>query len=411
MRNVTRRIRCLAVVLILWAVPAFGEPYLGLREGMKCSACHTNVTGGGKRTDLVATHARDILRYPNFFGKFTNPPEFFSGEINQYLAIGSDLRVSNTATFEDKGSPQNCPGGAPPPVPGQPPVNCVDNNKVFRGRLETDEMKVTQFTLYGEVRLVPDMLTAYIDQRFQPTTDTREAFGLLYGVLPWKGFVKAGRFYLPYGLQLQDNGAFIREGTSGSGNTGFGFDLQESGGEFGVEPGPFSVVLALTNGPPDDRDLRVTGTLSTMLTEVPVVRNVLLGTSFSRVGPPGSQTTLFGFFAGTNLERLTVLGEADFRSDKNEVTDGETVGTFLCYGEADYLFFDWLNVKAAIDYADNEANLSNRVDNGQNRVSVGLEPFLTRYLQPRLFYRVSNGVKSTPAQNQNVLLAELHMLF
>lgn len=405
MATVLRRFGFLTAWLLLWAAPVLAEPYFAVREGLPCGACHVNENGGGMRTDLVRTHARDILHYPNFFGKFSNPPEFFNGEINQYLALGTDLRVANTATFQDQGSPAKCPG------PGGSTTNCVSNDKVFRGRLETDNIDVTEAVLYGEVRLIPDYLIVYVDQRLQPQTENREAFGLLKGVLPWNGFIKAGQMFLPYGLQLQDDGAFIRGGTNGSASTGFSFNQQQAGGEIGFQPGPVTCMLAVSNGPAGDRDVQVTGTLYALFTELPVVRNVLVGSSFSRVGPPGSQTTVFGFFGGSNLERFTFLGEADFREDHNQATNGTTAGRFIAYGEGDYLFFDWLNFKATIDYSDWDGSPGIETNDSENRVSFGVEPFLNRFIQTRLVYRVSNGVESNATHNQNVLLAEAHLFF
>jgi len=390
--------------LLLWTSAAGAEPYLAVREGMRCSACHVNMNGGGMRSDLVTMHARDVLHYPSFLGTFSNLPDFFSGEINKYLALGGDLRASNTAIFQDRSSPAKCPG---PTTSGL----CVDNDTVLRGRLEENTLDVTEATLYGQVRLVPDYVSLYIDQRFQPTTDTREVFGLLRGVLPWNGYIKAGRMYLPYGLQLQDDGAFIRGGTNGSANTGFSFRLQEAGGALGFEPEPLTFILALTDGSAGDRDVRVTATTYAVLTDLPVVRNVLVGGSFSRVGPPGSEALRFGFFSGTNIERFTVLGEADFLSDRTPDTNGRTIGRFVAYGEGNYLLFDWLNVKVALDFSDDDGSLPRTADDSENRFSVGFEPFLNRFVQPRIFYRVNSGVQAQPTHNQNVLLVEMHLFF
>jgi hypothetical protein len=400
-----RRFGTFTLWLLLWATPALAEPYFAVREGLPCPACHVNENGGGMRTDLVRTHARDFLHWPNFFGKFSNPPQFFSGELNQYLALGSDLRASETATFQDQGTPAKCPGSS------QSSTNCVSNDKVFRGRLETNSLATTEAVVYGEVRLIPDYLILYVDQRLQPTVDNREAFGLLKGVLPWNGYIKAGQMFLPYGLQLQDDGAFIRGGTNGSATTGFSFNQYQAGGEIGFQPGPVTCSLAVTNGPSGDRDVQVTSTVYVIFTDLPVVRNVMLGNSFSRVGPPGSQTTVFGFFGGSNFERFTFLGEADFRDDHNQATNGETAGRFIAYGEGDYLLFDWLNFKAAVDYSDWDGSAGVQTDDSENRVSFGFEPFWNRFLQTRLFYRISNGVVSNPTHNQNVLLAELHVFF
>ncbi|MBI3784594.1 MAG: hypothetical protein HY270_14465 [Deltaproteobacteria bacterium] len=113
-----------------------------------------------------------------------------------------------------------------------------------------------------------------------------------------------------------------------------------------------------------------------------------------------------------------MLGEADFRSDKTPDTKGRKVGRFISYVEADYLFFDWLNLKVAVDYADDDGNLTRSVNgknvlalgnDSENRVSIGLEPFLNRYVQPRIFYRINNGIRSDPTHNQNQLLIEAHV--
>jgi len=369
-----------ACALIAISFPeARAEPYFAVREGLPCSACHVNITGGGKRTDLVNTHVNDLLHTSKLFGPVSRPPEFFTGDINEYLGLGANLRTNYRAEFQDK-----------PDANGQ-----VDNDVFFRDRLERNDLD-TEAYLYGEVRLVPGYLTLYVDHDVV-NTDAREAFALVQGLLPWNGFVKAGRMFLPYGLQLQDDDAFIRQDT-------FNFNARETAFEVGFEPEPFTVIAAVSDGSGGDRDVRFTTTAYTMVTDVPVVRNVLLGTSFTRVGSSLGDQIAYGFFAGTNVERLTLLGEVDFRDDAGR-------GHFVAYGEADYLFFDWLNLKFAADYADNASRTSDFVDDAKHRFSFGLEPFINRFLQPRLFYRVSNGIRSQPALNRSEILAEVHLFF
>jgi hypothetical protein len=363
---------------------------MAVREGFRCSACHVNITGGGKRNDTLAAHARDILRYPTFFEKLAKPADAFTGDINQYVSLGADLRVSTTLLFQELGD-----------------NGVVHNNTAFRGRLDTVQVDVNEADLYGEVRLIPDILSFYVDQRFSPQTTTREVWGLLR--LPYDSFIKAGKMFLPYGLQLQDDNAFIRGGRNGSATTGFSFNQQQAGVEVGIEPEPFSLIAAVTDGPPGDRDVQFTMTASAMFNDVPLLKNVLGGASFSRVGPPGVQYTVFGFYVGTLLGPITYLGEVDFLFTKNDMTGGKTRGTFIFYSEVDYLLFKWMNAKVAFDYADDDGDLSSRVDDSENRVSVGIEPFLSRFLQLRLFYRVSNGVESNPSHNQDLWIAELHL--
>lgn len=369
---------------------AVAEPYMAVREGMRCSACHVNITGGGKRTDLVAMHAKDVMRYPRFFEKLSKPVEAFGGDINQYLAIGADLRTSATLIMQELGAD-----------------GTVANNTAFRGRLDEVEIEVNEANLYGDIRLIPDVLSLYIDQRFAPSTTTREAWGMLR--LPWNSFLKVGKMFLPYGLQLQDDNAFIRGGRNGSATTGFSFFQQQPAVEVGIEPDPFSIIAAVSEGPPGDRDVQVTTTAYGVIDELPVVRNLLLGGSFSRTGPPGVQTNVFGFFTGTNLGPFTYLGEVDWRYEKSDQTGGEYRGTFIHYSELNYLAFGWLNTKLAFDYADDDGDISQRADDSENRVSVGIEPFFSRFFQVRVFYRVSNGIESNPSHNQDLWIAEVHI--
>ena len=204
----------LCAAVVSWADKVSAEPYLAVREEYKCSACHVNKTGGFMRTSFVAVHAQDILHYPDWFSELASSADQFSGEINKYVSIGADLRVDATATFQD--TPKN----------GE-----VRNSQVFRGRLDEFEIDVQEAVGYLEVKLIPDLLTAYVDLRFAPDIDAREAWALMY--LPWDVWIKGGKMFLPYGLQLQDDTAFIRGGRNGSATTGFSFNQQQAAFQIG----------------------------------------------------------------------------------------------------------------------------------------------------------------------------------
>jgi len=386
----------LAAAAALWvAAPATAEPYFAVREGQKCSACHINMTGGGMRTSFVAAHAKEILNYPNWFAPLTKPTDAFTGELNQYVAIGADLRVDMTAVMQDQGSD-----------------GTVKNNTAFRGRLEQFDIDVDQAVGYLNVNLIPDLLTFYLDQRFAPSLDTREVWAMAY--LPWDIYLKGGKMFLPYGLQLQDDTAFIRGGRNGSATTGFSFDVSQPAFEIGWEPGPVSFAAAVSQGVVDDRDVQGTGTLYSLWTDVPIVRNILLGGSGTYAGSSDNSTGWVGAFTGFNLGRFTYLGEVDFGFfDFTDPTTGRKVepGAFIAYSEGNYLLFDWLNLKVAFDYADWDGTLPRQGSDAENRVSVGLEPFLARFLQMRFFYRISNGVETNASHNQDLWILELHTFF
>jgi hypothetical protein len=380
------------------ASQAVAEPYLAVREGYKCSACHVNMTGGGMRTSFVSAHAREILHYPDWFAQLTKPADAFTGEINQYVGLGSDVRTSLTFITQDD-----------PDKNGE-----VNNNQAFRSHLQTTDISVYEAVGYLNVNLIPDLLNVYLDERFAPSVDTREVFGMLS--LPWDIYLKGGKMFLPYGLELQDDNAFIRGGRNGSATTGFSFFVSQPAFELGWEPGPMAFAAAVSQGVVNDRDVQLTGTDYFMFTDVPIVRSVLAGVSGTYNGG-STQTSLVGFFTGFNLAAFTGLGEVDFGHTSFPVTtSGQTTGrvntgTFETYVEGNYLAFDWLNVKAAFDYADWDGTLPRVGSDGENRVSFGLEPFLCRFIQVRTFYRVSNGIASNPSHNQGLWSAEVHVFF
>ena len=386
----------IGVALVMWAATASAEPYFAVREGQKCSACHVNMTGGGMRTSFVSAHAKEILHYPNWLPELTKPADHFTGEINQYVGIGADLRVDMTAVMQDN--------------PG--PDGRVDNNVAFRGTLDEFDVNVNQATTYLNVNLIPDLLSFYLDQRWAPSVDTREAWAM--ALLPWDAYLKAGKMFLPYGLQLQDDTAFIRGGYNGSATTGFSFNVSQPAFEVGWEPGPLSFAAAVSQGIVDDRDVQGTGTTYLLFDELPVVRNVMIGQSWTYAGTSDGSNAWVGGFTGFNLGRFTYLGEVDWGFfNFVEPTTSQRVkpGAFIAYNEGNYLLFDWLNMKVAFDYADYDGTLPRQGSDAENRVSVGFEPFIARFLQTRFFYRCSNGIETNASHNQDLWIFELHAFF
>ncbi len=386
----------IGLLALLWTGAATAEPYLAVREGQKCSACHVNMTGGGMRTAFVSAHAKEILHYPNWFEPLTKPADKFTGDLNQYVAIGADLRVDMTAIMQDKPNAQGT----------------VPNNQVFRGRLEQFDVNVNEAVGYLNVNLIPDLLNFYLDQRFAPSLDTREVWAM--ALLPWDFYLKGGKMFLPYGMQIQNDNAFIRGGRNGSATTGYSFNVSQPAFEVGWEPGPVAAAMAVSQGVSADTDVQFSGTVSSMFTDLPVVRNVWVGSSGSVANSSDTQTSYFGFFAGSNLERLTYQAEVDIgHLSFPSTTGGGTTasGTFIFYTEANYLFFDWLNTKVAFNYADYDGQLPRQGSDGENYFAFGVEPFLARFLQVRLFYTVGNGVETEPSHNQDLWSAELHVFF
>jgi hypothetical protein len=361
---------------LLAAAPARAEPFLMVREGAKCSACHTNQTGGGKRTAFAHIHAHDI---EHDLDLLPIPPgvRSFNGELNTWASIGSDLRVRNSTIFQDR-----------PDSFGRVPTN-----RAFRRSVQSNDTKVNEFLLYGQLDLWPDLVTVYADEDFTTGATNREVFGLLRGFLPWDTYVKAGRLFPTYGLRVQDDQAFIRA------RTNFTFQNPDEGGEIGFQPGPFFVASSITNGTQGDTDVQATINAYGVFEDVPVVRNVLAGGSFAR---QSNKRYVGGVYGGTNLWRFTYLGEFDVIDDRMLGSPGQK-DEFAAYGEVNLLLLDWLNLRGTFDF------VKVTRDRDQTRYAIGAEPFINRVIQPRIQYRINNGIASQPGQNQDELWIELHL--
>lgn len=367
----------LALLLGL-AGTAGAEPYLTARAGAKCSDCHTNVTGGGKRTPFPHIHAHDILHDLQIL-PIPARAKSFDGQLHSHVAIGGDFRAGSTTVFADR-----------PDSSGR-----IDRNRAFRERVESTDLDVNELLVYLQVDLWPDVLSLYVDEDLDGGATNREAFALLRGVLPLDGYVKAGRLFPTFGLRVHDDEAFIRA------RSGFTFDNPDEGAEIGIQPGPFFLAASVTNGGGGDRDVQVTLNGYTVLEDLPVVGHTLLGASVAR---QSNARTVAGLYAGANLWRFTYLGEVDFIDDssRGSITARDHLAA---YGELNLLLFDWLNVRGTVDY------VKVRGDRDQTRYAIGLEPFIDKHLQPRIQYRINNGPPQLPELSRPELVFELHVWF
>jgi len=211
-------------VLLIAALLASGasraEPYLAVRSGQKCMACHVNPTGGGKRTEFGAIYGQTTLpagRLDIATGKnvpatgAASEPAVWTGKLNDHVAVGGDLR----ATLQNTSVPNTG---------------------------DTAAFNQTTAQVYLEVKPIVDRLTICLDERVAPGAATaREVVAMLWS--PNRtAYLKAGRMFVPFGLRIEDDSAFIRQ------VTGTTFSSSDDGVEGGLELGPWSANLAVTNG-------------------------------------------------------------------------------------------------------------------------------------------------------------------
>jgi hypothetical protein len=366
------------VLLTLLAATARAEPYLAVRTGAKCSDCHVNMDGGGMRTPFAHIHSHDILHDLQIL-PLPKGVESFNGEISPYVSIGSDLRVRSTTTW-------NGPFTSP---------ERVEENRAFRPHFESENLNVQEALGYIEVNLWPDVLSLYGDFNAAGGGVTaRETFALLK--LPYDFFVKGGRYFPPFGLRVYEDEHYIRV------DTGFTFQNPDEGIEFGVTPGPFYLAASVTNGAGGDRDVVSTVNGYGMFEDIPVVRNVLAGASFAYQSNKRNATAIY---AGSNLWKFTYLAEFDIIDDRTTAAAATGRDKFASYAEVDLLLFDWFNLRGTFDF------LKVSGDRDQVRYQIGAEPFIDRFIQPRLYYVIQNAPGNMPQANFTQLVFELHFFF
>ena len=355
------------LAVAMWVDVSRAEPYLAVRNGFKCSQCHVNRTGGGKRTDFGFIFTQTALpvwkpkpEASGLLGKLRSPMQ------NEFVSFGANFRLNSRLIFLD--DPPN-----------------------FFG------FDVSEGNLYVEAKF-GDSLSFYIDENVAPgPASSREAFGLVS--LPANGYLKFGRMLLPYGFRLLDDNAFIRE------VTGFTYANQDLGIEFGMEPGPLSFVVALSNGTQGASESNRSKQISSVVQGV--YRDFRVGSSFSWNDGPNANRMAAGAFGGFNLGRFTALLEFDYIRDRDE-TLGTQVEQLLSYGELDFLVKRGLNLKFVWEIHDPDKDLT---ENHRDRFTFGVEAFPLPFTQISLFYYLRRDIPQKPFDDDDTLLLQFHFFF
>ena len=342
-------------VLLLGGSLAGAEPYIATRTGFKCSVCHVNRTGGGKRTDFGLIYSQTNLSMK--IVRSSDGPSFVNGRVNQVFSVGADFRAENVSIFEYEDST-----GAK--------------------ASSSNQSRVSEANVYLQMDMIPGVFALYADQILSPISANREFFGLLQDS-NGNAYAKIGRMLLPYGLRLLDDAAFIRS------RTGYTYNRHDLGAEVGLEPGPISLMMNVT-----DTQLSAVGSV--------VFRRFRVGSSYGRSTQRSKEHT-WGAFGGANFGRFTLLGEIDF------ITEAD-IDRFASLAELNVLITRGFNLKATYEFFDRNTDVSNDRD-GQERITLGIEPFLIQYLQIGLFYRINRFVPQALTENQDELRLQFHGFF
>ena len=183
--------RCLTLAVLL-AAGAHAEPYLAVAQGVKCSQCHVNPTGGGLRNAFGNVFAQTQLPAH----RVDTGSDVWAGQLSRYLALGADLRFDAQAQQ-------------------------VPHSKTL------EDFQMEQTRLYLSANVIPERLLVYVDEQLAPGGAlNREAYGLFWSA-DHSWYLKGGQMYLPFGLRLQDQTSFVGQ------VSGINMTTPDEGVEFG----------------------------------------------------------------------------------------------------------------------------------------------------------------------------------
>ena len=353
---------CLVFLSItIAAKPANAEPYLAVQKGMQCSNCHSHPAGGGKRSVYGNVFAQTELA-----GKKIGQAELWTGEVAKWLAVGGDLRAS----YIDIDTPNSS---------------------------TTTDFDINRGTLYLEATIIPNRLSIYVDERFSPgDLENQEAY-VRFNSKNSKWFATAGQFYLPYGLRLQDDSAFVRQAS------GINFANNDRGIQGGYNSGPWSVIASLTDG-------SGTGGSSSSdqfnLVSSYVQSRWRAGLSANATNDDSGDRRMFGLFGGLRTGSISWLAEIDRISD--DVSPGVTVDAYAALLEANWTILSKHNLKISYDYLDPDSDTS---EDHQVRYSLVWEHSPLQFFQGRAGFRLYDGIPQVDSQNRKVFFVEVHGFF
>lgn len=353
------------LVILLLPSAVFAEPYLAMREGLKCSSCHVNRTGGGKRTRMGTGYGTQALPWRKIDLQEKKIPHYWS-ILDDVLSVGGDFRFMNDSKFEK------------------------DNT--------TNTFQTDKANLYLSAKVLPDTLSFYLDESVAPGgAQTREIFGMLE-TLPAHGWLKAGKFLPAYGLRLEDDEAYVRAAT------GFNFNNSDLGVEAGFEPGDWTLVVSAINGTSGTAD---NNTAKQVVGSIVYVRGIFrAGASGSwNSGDTGTRNN-GAVYGGIHLGRAVLLGEADVIRDDPDA--GPKRNQLVTYSEISYPVHDGLTLKAGYEYYDPDTDIA---ENQRDRVLVGAEFYPVPFLNLSVYYRFNQSIPQNKSQNADELTFRFHLYF
>jgi hypothetical protein len=355
-----RAFTALVLAVLLAPTASLAEPYLAVESGLKCVNCHVNPSGGGKRNVFGTLYARNQLSAQTLELSEGRAP--WTGDVaSRWFALGGNFRGGYSSV--------DTPG--------------------FSKQTDTD---VSRATVYAEFRAVPNLVTLYVDQKVAPDgSDNREAY-LLLTPKQGKFTVKAGQMFVPFGLRLHDDSAFVRQAS------GVNFLTPDDGVEFGVELAKWSAQVAVIEGIAGADD-------QVSASAVYVQPRWRIGGSVNESSDPFGDRSMQSVFGGWKTGPISWLAELSLIEDQAPFSSRDFYASLI---EGNWRLRKGHNLKASYEFLEPD---SDRDEDEQERYSFLWEYNPVQFVQTRVGVRRYNGIPNIAVSNRDELFAELHVYF
>lgn len=343
---------------------ARAEPWIAVKEGMKCNACHVNTSGGGMRNAYGNIYAQMQLAANRLAAADVEP---WTGHLSERIAVGGNLRFD--ALLSD--------------VPNQETQQLFDLNEA------------RMYLLFSPV---PGRVEVYLDQHVAPGSSVnREAYARFWtSDRDW--YLKAGQMYLPYGLRLEDDSAFIRA------VPGINFTTPDTGVEIGWESALWTAQFAVSNGTAGGPELDNGKQASARLEHVR--SRWRAGASINVNDTDDGTRSMQNIFAGVRTGSVAWLAEVDFIRDDSLPTGARSQQAALL--EANWNLRAGHNLKITGELLDPDRDAA---EDEQHRYSIFWEYFPFEFAQVRLGARMYDGNAQIDIQNRTVVILQVHGYF
>ncbi len=357
----------LALLLVATAAAqVHAEPYIAVQQGFKCSQCHVNPTGGGMRNTFGDVFAQTLMPAHHID---IGTAGAWTGAVNSFIGIGGDLRTDWSLT-------------------------------AVRHQPSSNEFAMEQTRVYLDASVIPDRLLVYADEQIAPGGATNEEVYGLYWSAQHDWYVKAGQMYLPFGLRLQDQTAYVQT------VSGINMTAPDRGIEVGYLRGPWDAELDMSNGTAGGAVVGNGKQFTGQMSFVQPAWRLGLALDLNNSAASGRRTA-YGLFGGLRTGPVAWLAEADLVVDHTVPQGLRTAGGLL---EADWLISRGQNLKLTAEQYAPDLRISVR-RNGQTRWSLVYELTPIQFAQIRAGIRYYDGIPQADSQHEQLYFIELHGFF